>query len=331
MWSHAKQFFENASYDPCTKRLFGALRPLYRPRSIGASSVRDKHGNLTQSMGETKQAIAEHFSESLEARPCSMSSLILKDRAANIEENRNLSIDSIDWSTCPSFSEVAHTFPHLKPVVGVGEDGLGSELFKACPARMASIFHPLFFKSAIAMAPPMQLKGGHLLELFKGKGSKCNLSSFRDVTICNSAAKPLCMHLRSQSMKPLARYSCETQFGGGLNGGSTDFPRLYLDASRSIAHKNKLSFACVYIDLKSAFASIVRGFALEPLGASMMLISVILSRELQISHSGRTPAVQDICPPYLLAFTVVPGLLSRLSLAATNLSAEHWLGPRSEM
>ena len=194
-----------------------------------------------------------------------METLISNDRAANVNDNSCQSIDSIDWDTCPSIHNVARAFAHLRPMIGIGEDGLGSELFKSCPGKMASLFHPLFFKSAISLCPPVQLKGVRLFELFKGKGSHCNLSAYRDVTVCSTAGKPFCKHLRSQAMTPLMTFSSATQFGGGLNGGSTDLPRLYLEAARSIAHKNKLAFACIYIDLKSAFASIVRGIALEPL------------------------------------------------------------------
>ena len=79
-------------------------------------------------------------------------------------------------------------------------------------------------------------------------------------------------------MKPLSQYTTGTQFGGGLNGGSTDIPRLYLDAARSIADKKGLSFACIYIDLKSAFASIVRGISLESLCSSEDLCHRLTAR-----------------------------------------------------
>ena len=208
---------------------------------------------------------SEHFSKSLDAKQCSMAALVCNDRVANINDNSNLSIDAIDWDTCPSFPAVARAFAHLRPMTGIGEDGLGSELFKSCPGTFASLFHPLFFKSALSLCPPLQLKGGRLFELFKGKGSLCDPSAYRDVTVCSASGKPFCRHLRSQAMRPLSKFTSATQFGGGLNGGATDFPRLYLEAARSIAKKNKLTFACIYIDLKSAFASIVRGIALEPL------------------------------------------------------------------
>ena len=91
-----KALFENASCDLSGKRLFGALRPLYRSQTSGASVVRDKNGNLTQTLRETKQAIADHFATSLEAEGCSMNSLISKDRAANLHENSSLSIELID-------------------------------------------------------------------------------------------------------------------------------------------------------------------------------------------------------------------------------------------
>ena len=126
-------------------------------------------------------------------------------------------------------------------------------------------FSPFIFQIIYLLPPPIQYKGGVLWELFKGKGQRCDMAAYRDVTVCNTAIKPHCKLLRKQGMKPLTGITSETQFGGGLNGGSTDFPRLYLDAARTIARKHKLSLACIYIDLKSAFASIVRGIALQHL------------------------------------------------------------------
>ena len=130
---------------------------------------------------------------------------------------------------------------------------------------MASPFNPLFFKSDISLAPPIQHKAGLLFELLKGKGQRCGLTAYRDVMVCNAATNPRCKLLRTEAMKPLTGVASSTQFGGGLNGGSTDFPRLYLDAARTVAQKHKLYFARIYLDLKSAFASIIRGLALQHL------------------------------------------------------------------
>lgn len=168
---------------------------------------------MTQTLRETRNAIAEHFSKSLEAEHCSMAALLGEDKLANINDNLHLSIDAIDWDTCPSLPAVARAFAQLRPMIGIEEDGLGSELFKSCPGKMVSLFHPLFFKSAISLCPPLQLKGGRLFELFKGKGSLCDLSAYRDVTVWSAAGKPFCRHRRSQAMTPLSKFAFATQFG----------------------------------------------------------------------------------------------------------------------
>lgn len=51
------------------------------------------------------------------------------------------------------------------------------------------------------------------------------------------------------------------QFGGGLNGDSTEFAHLYLVATMDIAKIRGMSFAALFGDLQTAFASISRVIA----------------------------------------------------------------------
>ena len=104
-----------------------------------------------------------------------MESLITRDRTENIFESSVIRIDSIDWGIVPPLSEFAMTFAGLRPMVGVGEDRIGSELLKVAPLACAKVFHPLVLKSALAIQPPIQWKGEHLFELFKGKDDKYDI------------------------------------------------------------------------------------------------------------------------------------------------------------
>ena len=66
------------------KPMMDALRPLYRPQLERASSMWRKDGSLTTSLLETKEVLADNFAEYLDAKRCTMSSLIETDRAANV-------------------------------------------------------------------------------------------------------------------------------------------------------------------------------------------------------------------------------------------------------
>eukprot|EP00959_Pyramimonas_sp_CCMP1952_P360680 7554071-Pyramimonas_sp.AAC.1 len=86
----------------------------------------------------------------------------------------------------------------MRPLIGISEDCNGSELFKAAPLECARLFHPLVFKSVLAVQPPLQWKGGHLFELYKDKGAMTDIPSYRDVTICEAASKSLPSHARAR-------------------------------------------------------------------------------------------------------------------------------------
>ena len=79
------------------------------------------------------------------------------------------------------------------------------------------ILHPLVFKSVVAIQPPLQWKGGHLFEIYKGKGSRHDIQSYRDVTICEAASKAMSKPMRKNGVPILNKISSSMHFflGGG--------------------------------------------------------------------------------------------------------------------
>ncbi len=68
----------------------------------------------------------------------------------------------------------------------------------------------------------------------------------------------------------VTNYTNETQFGSGLHGGCIAFPHLYTKAAISIAHARNKSAVIVFIDVKTAFASMVRELILPGLYLSVL-------------------------------------------------------------
>ena len=95
-----------------------------------------------------------------------------------------------------------------------------------------------------------------------------DISSFRDVTICEAASKALSKPMREHGLPTLGKLCTSMQFGGGLNGGSTEFTHLYLVVTMDIAKSRRLSYGGLFVDLQTAFASISRILAF-PAPASM--------------------------------------------------------------
>ena len=61
-----------------------------------------------------------------------------------------------------------------------GEDLICDEVYHAFPREIAEIVHPLVFKAVHYIRPPLQWRGGMLVELFKGKGLQSVLTNYRE-------------------------------------------------------------------------------------------------------------------------------------------------------
>ena len=68
----------------------------------------------------------------------------------------------------PGIDTIAQVFSKLRPFGGLGEDYLGSELFKCAPLHLARLHHSVVVKSILTIHPPIHWKGGIMFELYKG-------------------------------------------------------------------------------------------------------------------------------------------------------------------
>ena len=62
--------------------------------------------------------------------------------------------------------------------------------------------------------------------------------------------------------KVAEEYTTSTQYGSGLHSGSTDLPHLYLKSCIDIAKHKNLSCAMLFVDVKTAFAGMLRQLVL---------------------------------------------------------------------
>jgi hypothetical protein len=84
-----------------------------------------------------------------------------------------------------------------------------------------------------------------------------------DTTITNAEAKPLGRYERMVNLKKVEAISDVGQKGSGLHGGATDVAHLSAKAFLDIAHYKGFSIALLYVDARSAYASVVRSWTDE--------------------------------------------------------------------
>ena len=145
----------------------------------------------------------------------------------------------------------------------MGEDILGCELGRRFPREVAQIMFPVTVKSWLFKLPPVQWLGGQVQELHKTKGSTSQVASFREVMLGNMFGKKFSKCLRKDAKQFLDDGSLSTQFGSGIGGGGTDVAHLYLRGLADFAKHKKLCCACIFIDVKTAFASLIREVAMS--------------------------------------------------------------------
>ena len=95
-------------------------------------------------------------------------------------------------------------------------------------------------------------------ELFKNKGCSSACGNYRDIMLADVHGKNFLKLLRFNLLPAAKSYVVSTQFGGGMNMGDTSKAHTYVRCMVDLAHSLKISCAIIFLDIVSAFASLLR-------------------------------------------------------------------------
>ena len=93
-----------------------------------------------------------------------------------------------------------------------------------------------------------------------GLPSKC--ASYRDILLGAESGKVVQSIVRPVLNEIVEEYTAETQYGSGLNNGTTETAHLYARACIDLAKMRALSVGLLFIDVKTAFASMIRAITM---------------------------------------------------------------------
>ena len=238
--------------------VYAAVKSLL-PRSAKPSvRVKTSTGQPTRSYAEERERFREHFAAVLEGTVMPLAEMIAAERADDSPSARCCKLGEARLGTIPTMAALVREFAHAKIGKAVGEDGVGGEAFRSAPWAMARLWHPLYVKSALTLRPPLQFRGGMVVELLKASGGGSECSHYRDVTVADQSAKTFSRLFRPELHVATARGMSAGQFGAGFNGGSTDVAHLALLAFLDAASSAKKCAAVLFVDLATAFASLKR-------------------------------------------------------------------------
>ena len=92
-----------------------------------------------------------------------------------------------------------------------GPDGVSDALLSLAPRAAARVAHPLIAKWAVAQVQPLALKGAFAAALYKNKGSKEHMASYRSVLLENTVAKHHYAFVRARVKEVLVMAALQCQ------------------------------------------------------------------------------------------------------------------------
>ena len=241
-------------------------------------SITDENGTIVHGHVETKKRWRRHFASLMDGAQSTLAAVIEKSRS----RTRRASV-SLDIELVPTNADRARRMRRFNLKSGIGEDRIGTEILKLNAGAVSHCMAAITLKSCLQVDMPIQVKGGHIIELYKGKGSRLECGNFRDVTLGHVTSKPLAACLRHKAHLAFRRVALDTQFGA-LKSRGTDMAHLFVRASFDAAAATGQSIAGIFIDVEKAFARLCRALILPTPESDEIFISrlvgVGLSRQV---------------------------------------------------
>lgn len=157
----------------------------------------------------------------------------------------------------PTIYQLEEAIRALQADKAPGLDGIGAEILQADPCKTAQRIFPLIMKSAIRGQSIMEMAGGWLLPLFKGKGNPQKMAGYRAILLESVVSRAISKAWRPKITAGLSRIAQPMQWGG-RQGLSIEALHLHIHFWKRNAKKKKVSHAVIFLDIRAAFYSVVK-------------------------------------------------------------------------
>ena len=251
--------FAHAHHTHDPRKLFQALKPL-RPQSIKhrikiprpLPGVSDMSQQPLDSAAKVANRWEEHWGALELAHPVRPGDLHPECRTATPKA----------LAQCPSLMQLGGSFRTLKMRKAPGPDGLGAEIFRACPTTSAKKVWPLLFKEFLFKHVPIAHQGGLAVPVYKHKGPYQECQNYRSILLESILGKALSKTWRHRLADPFSQYAYPMQHGA--RKGSGIMPNLHaLRLRMKITKQKHMSGITIFLDLQSAFYATMRALLLD--------------------------------------------------------------------
>eukprot|EP00438_Fugacium_kawagutii_P019093 Skav234721 [mRNA] locus=scaffold634:416566:420593:- [translate_table: standard] len=213
--------------------------------------LRDAEGRWCSTPVDTAQAWQTHFGGIEHAEATCMDSLL----DSSVPHCRKLCPGDLRF--VPTLYQLEQAVRGLQLSKAPGADGLGAELLRNDPQLAARRLYPLLLKSCVRCQGVVELTGGWLLPLFKGRGSPHEVSSFRAILLEPTVSRAFSRSLRPSLLTAFDSVAFPLQFGGS-RGFTIQSMHLQVRLWQATAKAERISCAILFVDIRSAFYGVVR-------------------------------------------------------------------------
>ena len=229
-------------------RIWDAIRPV-----LPKWKNRRKH-NL-RCAGPTPEQQVQHYCDLEGGRATNYDQLLHDCNASQCARAEDLPLQ-IHLSQLPSRLDIENRLQQLATNRAPGIDRITPSFLRELGPAIAGQVAQLAFKMWVLGQEPLQFKGGHLHSISKKVHSN-NVAHMRGILLVDVLGKIMHALLRQRFLPTVLKWRHPMQLGGFPNC-STLFATQYLRAFQLRAQSLHLSSAVLFIDVKSAFHSMVR-------------------------------------------------------------------------
>ena len=218
----------------------------------------NKRNSSMRCVGPELDDIIQHYNDLEAGEPTSYESLL----ADVFEAQQSRVVDApvqIELSTLPTRLQLEAHVHKAKRGKAPGVDHLTIDQVRSFLPWISEHLLLMFLKSWILAAEPLQYKGGILVSILKKPGH-WNLSNLRGIMLIESIGKIFHAMMRTCLLPWATEQRIPTQYGG-FKGQQTAHAALHLRTFMNIAKAKRISCAVIFVDLKSAFHSLLREHA----------------------------------------------------------------------
>ena len=160
-------------------------------------------------------------------------------------------------SQIPSIADLQKVMIRTKPGKAPGPDGIPGSLLKHFALDMSALVHPLLLKLALRGCEGIGFKGGLAVKFWKGKGSKQEASSYRQILLVSNIAKSIHQALRPALRDLFSERTPALQLGGKPGGNVVYGAHITRSFLRWQSARHGSCFI-LFTDIASAFYSVAR-------------------------------------------------------------------------